>query len=128
MKFKVCNSWDKAKLIENATPAPLDEKNVCTDWIENELFTSYCQPDSKNEYLGYINKTPIMLRYSANSIYVKSVFGKITDTIETEVLNRFTEIFTQPVEDEENELIVLCIQIQPDVWVMSFYFGKYIGG
>lgn len=113
------------------TSAPLDNKNVMTDWIDEQLFYTYAiHPFNSKKMLGYIGEIAVELQYNGNTMFVKCIHG-ITDTTDAIVLGRFSEIFNISLESEEmedSELIVISQTIKGmDTYMIHFYKGKYIG-
>jgi hypothetical protein len=63
-------------------PAPIDEKNVCTDWIADVFDFSDCTING-NEAVGFINGAPVYLTWSGNSMYWSAVTHSVNDYAET---------------------------------------------
>lgn len=59
---------DNTKLI----PAPIDEKNITTDWIEDIFEFSSCAQNG-NKYVGFINDAPVMCVVEGNSLIWKLI-------------------------------------------------------
>lgn len=135
MKFKELSvRADIGRVIDmiTITEAPLDNKNVTTDWIDEQLLdTCASHPIICRKMLGYIGKIAVELQYNDNTMFVKCIHG-ITDTTDAIVLGRFSELFNNPLEEtqevEDSELIAVCQTIKGmDTYMIHFYFGKYIG-
>ena len=52
----------------NLIPAPIDDKNIITDWIEC-IFDGMCCCKNKDTYIGFINGLPIKADIKAHQIY-----------------------------------------------------------
>ena len=53
---------------KNLIPAPIDDKNITTDWIE-EIFDFDCAASNGKTYLGFINGLPIKADIKDHQIY-----------------------------------------------------------
>lgn len=64
------------------TPAPIDGKNVCTDWIADVFDSSDCTING-NEAVGFIKGAPVYLTWSGNSMCWSVVTHSVNDYAET---------------------------------------------
>lgn len=56
-------------IMERLIPAPIDEKNVTSDWIE-DVFDVCCVGGNHNgTYVGFVNNCVILCEYNGNNIY-----------------------------------------------------------
>lgn len=133
MKFKeIKSSKDIEKLIDLSTicQAPLDEKNVSTDWLDD--FFDCDRVHDNNKFVGFVKDHSVnasiatYVRVMSNIVQVKPVFG-VTNTTDAVILNKLSEMFNVDIdEDEQSELIIVC-EKNKDYYMLTFYFGKYIG-
>lgn len=63
-------------------PAPIDGKNVCTDWIA-DVFDSLDCIINGNEAVGFINGAPVYVTWSGNSMCWRAVTHSVNDYAET---------------------------------------------
>ena len=99
------NTASENKLI----PAPLDEKNVTTDWIEM-VFDDYnctCGGHKDRSYVGFVNECAVLARIHNNSLWWNIMHWKYNDdkvqetyrillekrqgVLETQMTSRFRE-------------------------------------
>ena len=69
MEIKISKeSLDAFKNGERLIPAPIDEKNITSDWIE-DIFDNCCYGGKKNNiYVGFIRDCVILCEYHNNII------------------------------------------------------------
>jgi hypothetical protein len=60
---------DTSKLV----PAPLDNKNVMLDWLEENMFDDESYAFSGNTYLGFIAGVPVMATIKDNFVELKCI-------------------------------------------------------
>lgn len=94
-------------------PAPIDDKNIISDWINEELL-DYCSQNG-NEYLGWLNdKYPVYGKVNKNGIL-------ILRSLDTDVIpilrNKLMEIFS-----DSNDRIYMKVEQLPLSLKVSFYF------
>ena len=58
---------------EKLTPAPLDNKNVMLDWLEENMFDDGSYAFSGNTYLGFIAGVPVMATIKKNFVELKCI-------------------------------------------------------
>lgn len=102
---------EKTKLI----PAPLDEKNVTTDWIE-EMFDDQSALYGKNGMLGFVDGAAVLASWSAHIL-----MWKVLDGDSHEAIMRLIERYEERYPDEESPFIVEK-QAYTNVYVMRFYW------
>ena len=95
-------------------PAPIDEKNIVSDWIDGELL-DYCTQNG-NEYLGWLNdKYPVYGKVDKNGALVLHPF----DTVVIPLLrDKLMEIF----HEDSNNHIYVHIECFSTSLKVSFYF------
>jgi len=103
----------KAKLI----PAPLDEKNVTTDWIE-ELFDEQSALYSKNKRLGFMAGATMQASWSGNVLK-----WKVLDGDRYTAINRLRERNRDRYPEEESPFIIKE-QILANVCIWRFYWKE----
>jgi hypothetical protein len=95
--------------------APIDEKNVSTDWIE-DVFNSCVRCDK--QFVGFIDDAPVYVSWERNHLSWRcvEVFGFDTEKTIKEIKTRLSE-FENPNSDLFSEMYVVghCV-------VQSFYF------
>lgn len=76
----------------NLIPAPIDDKNITTDWIE-EIFDGQCCCQNNGTYIGFIKGLPIKADIKDNQIYWSRLSSHICfeSTSEEEVKGMITE-------------------------------------
>lgn len=95
-------------------PAPIDEKNIVSDWIGEELLDNCSQ--NGNEYLGWLNdKYPIYGRITKDGRLILRAFD--TDAIPL-LYSKLTEI----ISEGYNAGIYMKIDQLPLSMKVSFYF------
>lgn len=75
-------------------PAPIDEKNVCTDWIE-EVFDNLRHVESGKQAVGFVNDAPVYVSWYENQMTFLVVEHHINRYEETrdEIAKRLKELF-----------------------------------
>ena len=96
-------------------PAPLDEKNVTTDWIE-EMFDDQSALYGKNKMLGFMAGAAMQASWSGNMLVWKVLDGDGYQA-KMQLLKRYRERYP----DEESPFIVEK-QMPTDMIVMRFYW------
>lgn len=87
---------EKKKLI----PAPLDEKNVTTDWIE-ELFDDQSALYGKDKMLGFMAGAAVEASWSGNVLH-----WKVLDGDGEAAIGRLRQRYGERYPDEESPFIV----------------------
>ena len=100
---------------EELVPAPLDEKNVTTDWIE-EMFDDQSALYGKNKMLGFMAGAAMQASWSGNVLRWKVLDGDRYVAIKR-LIGRYKERYP----DEESPFI-LKRQFFADVYIMRFYW------
>ena len=98
-------------------PAPIDEKNVTTDWIEN-IFDCQSCVYGKGAAVGFINDKPVFAKWSANVIlwqFPNEV--SILKTEELDVLQKRLKAY-----DDANEDLLHEYNVIGDILVQKFYW------
>ena len=57
--------------VNSLVPAPLDNKNVMLDWLEENMFDDGSYAFSGNTYLGFIAGVPVMATIKDNIVKIK---------------------------------------------------------
>lgn len=96
-------------------PAPLDEKNVTTDWIE-EMFDDQSALYGKNKMLGFMAGAAMQASWSGNVLR-----WKVLDGDRYVAIKRLIELYKERYPDEESPFI-LKRQCFADVYIMRFYW------
>lgn len=101
--------------VHKVIPAPIDEKNIVSDWIDSELLSNCSQ--NGNEYLGWIyNKYPIYGKLHKNGVLeLRSCNSKNIMPLLCSAING---IFRDTLDKS------ICLRLKPQedsLWV-SFYF------
>lgn len=103
----------EAKLI----PAPIDEKNVTSDWIEDVFDNQSCVWGEKKSAVGYIDKQPVVAAWSENML----IWGfPITKNLENSV---HLAILRDRLErwDEDNRFIE-HFNVVGNMLIQKFYW------
>lgn len=101
-------------------PAPLDEKNVTTDWIE-DIFDDYqyAECSSRNAAVGFINKCPVYVNWHDNAIFWRVIENNINNYDETlEII----KIRLKEFEDPQSGLVSNIQSWGSNCIVQKFYF------
>lgn len=95
-------------------PAPIDEKNILSDWIDEELLDNCSQ--NGNEYLGWLNdKYPVYGKVEKDGTLTLRPF----DTIALPLLrDKLVDMFPETSDNG----IYMQMTLLPDLWKVSFYF------
>lgn len=99
---------------KNIIPAPLDDKNVMTDWIE-EVFDWQSALFRKNKCVGFIFNCPALATWRDNVLTWSFICGEIK-TAQNELIERL-----KVYEDANIELFTKIEIVGNDV-VQSFYW------
>ena len=98
---------------ENLIEAPIDEKNVSSDWIE-EVFDCVWRGGRKtNTYTGFIGHCLVSCKYSGNKLHwqVESQFFNVGE----DILGTYNELRRRlTVRDQEDQNLV----------VKNYYYDK----
>ena len=82
-------------------PAPIDNKNVMKDWIE-EIFDDYdCTYDGKNKYTGFVKESACSCIYMNNNI-----FWQIHQHFSKDALSSYQELIKRLKEHDTPSLLV----------------------
>lgn len=82
------------KIIE-VVPAPIDEKNILSDWINEELLEDCAQRG--NEYLGWLgDNAPVHGKIHKNGQLELRIYGSSTMSM---LKNKLTEIFANSINE-----------------------------
>lgn len=100
---------------EKLIPAPLDEKNVTTDWIE-ELFDDQSALYSKGKRLGFMAGAVMQAEWYFNVLMWKVLYGDARVAIK-KLIERYKERYP-----EEESPFILKNQIYSDMYTMRFYW------
>lgn len=100
-------------------PAPIDNKNVMEDWIEDVFDTCGCVTDGKTA-VGFIDHSPCIAAWSYNSIvWYFPLLNKIEDTPQLkELQNRLKQY-----EDKNSELVIKNT-LTCNILYQQFYWNK----
>lgn len=101
----------KQKLI----PAPLDGKNVTTEWIE-VLFDDQSVLYGRNKMIGFMANAAMQASWDGNVLK-----WKVLDGDRYEAVKRLIERYKERYPDEESPFI-LKRQCFADVYIMRFYW------
>lgn len=101
---------------KNLIPAPLDEKNVMTDWIM-EIFDNYgdCVCNGK-QYVGFVSNVPVYARYYGNTIVWMVIYTISPDHTISVLQSRLKEH-----EDTESSLFSK-MTIEENVLYQEFFW------
>lgn len=83
---------------KNAIPAPVDGKNVCTDWIE-DVFDNLASVKCDRQILGFIEDAPVYVYWEDNRIIWRCIecngnYESIVNEIKSRLMN-----FEDPYSD-----------------------------
>lgn len=68
--------------VKKLLKAPIDDKNVMSDWLTDTLFDDQEYTFDKNEYLGFVAGYPTFMSYSGNEVEIRYLhLPKSTDDI-----------------------------------------------
>lgn len=95
--------------------APIDEKNVCTDWIDSIFDNANCIME-ENSVVGYVNTYPVLATWNNNTIVWKAILGG--ESCLNELKKRLSE-FESPESDIYSERKIVRHLI-----LQSFYFKE----
>ncbi len=102
--------------MEKLIPAPLDEKNVTTDWIE-ELFDDQNAIHGRHKMLGFMNSAVMLVTWHDNVLTWKVIDGDANAAIKC-LTERYKESYP-----EEDSPFILKTQMYSAVCVMRFYWN-----
>lgn len=104
--------------------APIDEKNVCSDWIEGVLDNNcgYTEIKSLHKYCGYMGRNQALVECSytfGNNTLTWKIIGILKDVedVKRELLSTLKEI------DRECEGLVCEYEVTDCMIFQSFYFA-----
>lgn len=103
---------------EKLIPAPLDEKNVTTDWIE-ELFDDQSALYGKDKMLGFMNGAAVQASWSGNLLRWSVLCAKHADSIEA--IKKLRERYWERYPENESPFIVKE-SVYDGLCVMRFYW------
>ena len=102
--------------------APIDEKNVCSDWIE-EIFDdyscTYTEVKRKHKYCGFVDGELVMCSYTFGNNTLQWVIysdGEKLESVRNHIMNICKEI------DKENDGLVCEYEIENNAVYQSFFF------
>ena len=104
-----------AKEKEKLVPAPLDEKNVTTDWIE-ELFDDQSALYGSHKMIGFMAGAAMQAEWYGNVLK-----WKVLDGDGYVAIKRLIERYKERYPEKESPFIVKY-QIYSDAYVMKFYW------
>lgn len=114
---------ERAKLI----PAPIDERNVTSDWIY-EMFDLGDCVDDNGTYVGFINHVPALCQVTNNEAtfsFPKSSFFSFERMDEGFVqLKGRLDRFISETNKSESLFVSYCINDQLCRYGLSFYFKE----
>jgi len=102
--------------------APIDEKNITSDWIEqcfDDYNCTYTEVKRKNKYCGFILGECVMCSYTFGNNTLQWVIfaeGEKLQSVRDHLIHICKEI------DKENEGLVCEYQIENNTIYQSFYF------
>ena len=80
-------SLDAFKKEKEMIPAPIDNKNVTTDWIETIFDSQSCVWGEKRSAVGYINGEPVIAAWDRNLLLWQfSLITSLEDSISLAIL------------------------------------------
>ena len=104
--------------------APIDEKNITSDWIE-DVFECNCvftQKRNNHRYCGFISDEVVIASYTFgdNTLKWQIVSERVQDaeTAKSTLLHTLKEI------DKENEGLICEYEVQGNTIYQSFYWGE----
>ena len=104
--------------------APIDEKNVCSDWIEGvfDYNCGYTEKRSTHKYCGYFGRGEVLVEcsYTFGNNTLKWVIysnGEKLEDTKKELLSTLKEI------DKESETLLCEYQSEENVIYQSFYWN-----
>lgn len=98
---------------ENLIEAPIDEKNVSSDWIEEVFDCVWRGGRQANTYTGFIGHCLVSCKYSGNKLHwqVESQFFNVGE----DILGAYNELRRRlTVRDQEDQNLV----------VKNYYYDK----
>lgn len=105
--------------------APIDEKNVCSDWIEGvfDYNCGYTEKRSTHKYCGYFGSDDVLVEcsYTFGNNTLKWVIysnGEKLVSAKKELLSTLKEI------DKESETLLCDYEIENNEVYQSFYFAE----
>lgn len=114
------NSTDRTNFItskgEDLTTAPIDEKNITTDWIDS-LFDCEEYDYNKGEWLGNIEGVAMCVRCSSN----KATFAKQDQDKDIKAVLDFVCEILQEGNDDYLTAVIVC---DANHFEISFYFTE----
>ena len=110
---------------KNLIPAPLDEKNIVTDWIE-DVFDYQTAVSNNGIYLGFVDDIPMRCDIMGNKAHWMIAFGgyvSLSEDARRSALNelkRRLQVIDQ--DNEDNGIVVDYNDIVLVGIIQSFYF------
>lgn len=99
--------------------APIDEKNVTSDWIETifDYFNIVVGGKRNNTYLGFVDDVPVIAEINANHIKWSSINGNMPAMLEIRLKEYETDA-------DELNLFSVIEKEGNNVIFQSFYFKE----
>lgn len=113
------NHQNRTNMITRETPAPIDEKNVVTDWIDDVFDDKFSIHSSDGKYyVGTLRDIPLVARVCYNSILWETPYGSVSDLagLHEDLLDL----------DLEGEGMKITYHLRDNRLVQSFYFEETI--
>lgn len=125
MEIKISKeSLDAFKNGERLIPAPIDEKNITSDWIE-DIFDNCCFGGKKNNiYVGFICDCVVLCEYHDNIINWKVESECFNGKSERESAFNELKKRLEVVDKENSDIVVKYYSFDKDVTCLtqSFFF------
>ena len=126
--------------VNSLVPAPLDNKNVMLDWLEENMFDDGSYAFSGNTYLGFIAGVPVIATINDNIVNIKCIpqpfrrtdnlddFGNaVIKNLTEEECNLITSMipaYKQYIDDDrEGSKLVISMSIYDDEATISFHWN-----
>lgn len=111
-------SLDAFKKEKNLIPAPFDEKNASTDWIQDVFDNESCVWNDKTA-VGFINDNPAIVAWSGNILLWK--FPLATNIEDSGDLSELRDRLKRYDEDPDNNFITKDT-IAGNLLIQKFYW------
>ena len=126
--------------VNSLVPAPIDNKNVMLDWLEENMFDDGSYAFSGNTYLGFIVGVPVMATIKDNIVNIKCIpqpfrstdklddFGNaVVKNMTEDECNLITSMiptYKQYIDDDrEGSKLVISMSIYDDEATISFHWN-----